>query len=333
LKIVVFGEDSRVGALVADQVVDVNRAFAQRLRTQGHENADETAADRTPADLKQFITVGQSAIDDAQEAIEFALTQRAGDGVIYQAGAVRLRAPWTGGRIACGGGNFAKHLLGMFGHLPGHENDTVESITKNARELPQWGFWKVPHEVGGPDDSLPFPSHSTYLDYEGEAAIVIAQRGKNIPAADIEKYVWGVTLLNDWSTRERRVGPNYAMSYNVPKNFDGSTSIGPCIVVGEQVDFQNLDIETKVNGDLRQSYSTSEMIFSFGEILEFLSRDFTFLPGDVISGGTNAGTAADKTPPGPDGTRAMDLFLKVGDTVEITSPKIGTLRNLIARAS
>ena len=92
-------------------------------------------------------------------------------------------------------------------------------------------------------------------------------------------------------------------------------------------DLQNVDCETRVNGQVRQHYNSSDMIFKFGEVLEFLSKDFTFVPGDIISGGTAVGTAADQTKPGPDGVKPKDLFLKKGDVVEVSSPQIGTIRN------
>jgi 2-keto-4-pentenoate hydratase/2-oxohepta-3-ene-1,7-dioic acid hydratase in catechol pathway len=108
--------------------------------------------------------------------------------------------------------------------------------------------------------------------------------------------------------------------------------MGPYIVVGD-VDPQNLDAETRVNGVVRQSYNTREMIWPFGEVLEYLSRDFTFVPGDVIAGGTSAGTAADKSRRGPDGKRPLDLFLKIGDIVEVSSSKIGSLSNQIVASA
>ena len=122
--------------------------------------------------------------------------------------------------------------------------------------------------------------------------------------------------------------PYRVVSYNLQKNFDGAVSMGPCITVGE-TDHQDVDAETRVNGVVRQSYSTKEMIWSFGEVLEYLSQDFSFVPGDVIAGGTSAGTAADKSRRGPDGKRPLDLFLKIGDTVEVSSSKIGALSNKI----
>jgi 2-keto-4-pentenoate hydratase/2-oxohepta-3-ene-1,7-dioic acid hydratase in catechol pathway len=161
-------------------------------------------------------------------------------------------------------------------------------------------------------------------------AIVIGKRGKNIPADRIDEYVWGVTLFHDWSIRDG--GPlNKPISYNLAKNFDGSASMGPCIVVGE-VDHRNVNVETRINGEVRQSYNTNEMIWPFGEVLEFLSRDFTFVPGDVIAGGTSAGTAADMSRRQTEGAKSPNLFLKIGDVAELSSPQIGRLSNRIVAA-
>jgi 2-keto-4-pentenoate hydratase/2-oxohepta-3-ene-1,7-dioic acid hydratase in catechol pathway len=90
-------------------------------------------------------------------------------------------------------------------------------------------------------------------------AIVIGKRGKNIPAQTIREYTCGVTLFHDWSIRDAG-GVDRVVSYNLQKNFDGAVSMGPCIVVGE-LDHQDIDTETRVNGVVRQSYNTSEMIW------------------------------------------------------------------------
>jgi 2-keto-4-pentenoate hydratase/2-oxohepta-3-ene-1,7-dioic acid hydratase in catechol pathway len=299
MKIVIFGEENRVGALNAGNVIDLNRVDP-----------------RIPPRLDAFIEGGKKILDLASAAV----SKAAGDAV-HKADAVKLKAPWPGKRLAMVGGNYADHLAGM-------ERDLgLEEIYKNARAAGHWGFWKVPVEIPSPTDDVSFPRYAKYLDYEGEAAIVIGKRGKNIKASEIEDYVWGVTLVNDWSIRDPNSMPTgRRMSYNLAKNFDGSTSLGPCLVAGE-LDANNIDVETKVNGQLRQKFNSKDMIFKFAEVLEFLSRDFTFVPGDIISGGTAAGTAADKTRPGPDGTKSLDLFLKIGDLVEVYSPQIGKLAN------
>jgi acylpyruvate hydrolase len=87
---------------------------------------------------------------------------------------------------------------------------------------------------------------------------------------------------------------------------------------------------TLVNGEQRQRFNTRDMVFSFWEYIEYLSRDLTLYPGDIISGGTAAGTAADSSPRLADGQLAPERFLKPGDVVEIDSPAIGTLRAHIA---
>jgi acylpyruvate hydrolase len=100
-------------------------------------------------------------------------------------------------------------------------------------------------------------------------------------------------------------------------------------VVGE-VDPLDIDVETWVNGERRQRFNTGDMVFSYWEYIEYLSRDLTLYPGDIISGGTAAGTAADSSPRMADGQFAPDRFLKPGDVVEIRSPAIGTLQARIA---
>jgi 2-keto-4-pentenoate hydratase/2-oxohepta-3-ene-1,7-dioic acid hydratase in catechol pathway len=332
MKIVVFGPERRVGALVGERVIDLNRALATHLQKRGQAQAQEQAAARLPARLLSFIESGTAGLVEAQRMIDqFSPTQpeddRIGAKIVYNASEVELHAPWPERRIACVGGNYAAHLVGMWANRLGKTDVTIEQITAEARKGGQWGFWKVPAEVAGPNDRIPFPKHVTYFDYEGEVAIIIGKRGKNIAAENIRDYVWGVTLLHDWSIRDGG-GTDRMVSYNLQKNFDGAVSMGPCIVVGE-LDHQNVDAETRVNGVVRQSYNTGEMIWSFGEVLEYLSRDFTFVPGDVIAGGTSAGTAADKSRRGPDGKRPLDLFLKIGDTVEVSSSKIGALSNKI----
>ena len=336
MKIVVFGPEQRVGALEGDKVIDLNRAFASYLREKrGDLNAQDQAATRVPCGLESFIAAGRSAIDDAQRAVEYALAISGGRqaaAILCNIGEVKIHAPWPNRRVACVGGNYAAHLAGMWAGRPGVTGDLAQ-ITRMAKEEGQWGFWKVPDSVAGPEDEIPYPTRTKRFDYEGEVAIVIGKRGKNIRADEIDDYVWGVTLFHDWSIRDAAVsGPQgRPISYNLPKNFDGSASMGPCIVVGEH-DHRNIDVELRVNGEVRQRYNTKEMIWPFGEVLEYLSQDFTFVPGDVIAGGTSAGTAADMSRRKSEAAQAPNLFLKIGDVVELTSPQIGKLSNRIVSA-
>jgi 2-keto-4-pentenoate hydratase/2-oxohepta-3-ene-1,7-dioic acid hydratase in catechol pathway len=300
LKIVVFGADERVGAIDGEEIVDLNATDAS-----------------IPRDLAAFIAAGPAALDAAKRAIR-------ANGVRHATRAAKLHAPWAHKRIACAGGNYAAHAYGMAVNMLGIKGATPESVAKRVRDDGLWGFWKDLDEVAGPGDTIPFPQRATFFDYEGEVAIVIGKRGKNIPADRIADYIWGVTLAIDWSIRDADSAPQRPVNFNLMKNFDRSASVGPCIVVGE-FDPQRLDVETRVDGELRQTYNSKDMVFSFGELLAHLSRDFTFVPGDVILGGTGAGTAQDTTKTEADGSRPLDRFLHRGQVVEVSSPSIGAL--------
>jgi len=330
VRIVTFGPRRRVGVWVDEFVVDVNAAAELLLREDRDVDAAAHAARWAPAALADFIEAGEAAIAFADRAAD-----RARDGGIVEAvhrvPEAGLRAPWPGRRIACAGGNFADHLLGMLAGSPEHGDATLDSVTRTAREQGQWGFWKVPSEVAGPGDAIESPRRCRYFDYEGEVAIVIGRRGRDIAASDLREFVWGISLVNDWSIRDRSAGPRRPMSYNLGKNFDGCVSMGPCIVVGGG-DGSRVSVETRVNGEVRQSFDTSAMLFDFGEIIEFLSADLTFVPGDVICGGTGAGTAADSSPRDQSGDWTPNRFLSPGDVVEVVGEGIGTLVNEIVPA-
>ena len=329
MKIVVFGPEYKTGAWEGEKVIDLNRAYVSYLRERhGDANAQERADTRVPSQLEPFIAGGQATIEDAQRAIEHA-RENAAEAIVYNARDVKISAPWPGRRIACVGGNYAAHLAGMWAGRPGVTGD-LDQITRMAREEGQWGFWKNPDTVAGPGDGIPYPQRTKRFDYEGEVAIVIGKRGKNIRADHIDEYVWGITLFHDWSIRDGgSSGPQgRPISYNLAKNFDGCASMGPCIVVGE-LDHRNIDVETRINGEVRQSYNTTEMIWPFGEVLEYLSQDLTFVPGDIIAGGTSAGTAADMSRRQSEAAKSSNLFLKIGDVVELSSPQIGKLTNRI----
>lgn len=327
MKVVVFGGEKRVGVRDQDRVVDVNEAHAALSAARG------VAADaRCPAGLGAFIEAGPPALAAAAAAVSYA--REAGPDARGPHGRpvsvadqdAGLHAPWAGRRIACVGGNFADHVARMSAGRPDVDEAAIKAAHEAQRAAPPWGFWKITDHVAGPGEAIGIPRRADYFDFEGEVAVVIGRRGKDISARDAGPYIWGITLVNDWSIRGN-LGPPRAMSFNLPKNFDGSVSMGPCIAVGgpEPLDPDAIDVTVSVNGTERQRFSTRAMIWSFAEVIELLSRDLTLVPGDVICGGTASGTAADSTPRGPGGTFPPELFTKPGDAVEITSPQIGTL--------
>jgi 2-keto-4-pentenoate hydratase/2-oxohepta-3-ene-1,7-dioic acid hydratase in catechol pathway len=339
LRIVLFGPESRTGAWVDDLVVDLH-----------------AASERVPSDLAALIEAGDAGIDAAREAVEQALT-RGDEGVTRPLVSTVLRPPAVfRPRIACAANNFAQHTIGSVARRSGaftaHASGALEAVgmqggidlaadalierTRASGRIR--GFWKDFAVPAGPDDDVPYPTGAGLLDYEGEAAVVVGCRAKAIPAERAHEVFWGVTLHNDLSIRplhaERGDG---SVPFNLSKNFERSASVGPAILVGA-VAPDDLVVRTHVNGELRQEYHTGDMIFSFGELVELLSRNIVLLPGDMISGGSGAGTALDSSALREGGTVWPDdlersRFLSVGDVVEVSSPGIGPLRNRIVASA
>jgi 2-keto-4-pentenoate hydratase/2-oxohepta-3-ene-1,7-dioic acid hydratase in catechol pathway len=326
MKLVVYGLGKRVGALKDNSIIDLSAAYAKYLHeAKGETRAEELAAALVPSDLAKLIEGGRHALDEAYKAIEYlanAKDQNAVSGakLVHAANAVKIHAPRPSGtRMACAGSNFTSH----------RERMTVRS-GREIRAPFIWGFWKVSDPIG-PDEDMIYPTRCDRLDYEGELAIILGKGGKDLKPHQLKDFVWGVTLFCDWSIRSPRepLGP---MNFAAPKNFDTSYSLGPCIAIDE-ADCTNVDIETFVNGERRQAHNTKEMTFSFGQYLEYLSRDLTLKPGDLICSGTGEGTAADSSPTNADGSQPPDKFLKIGDKVEIKSPQVGSLKaTIVAKA-
>jgi 2-keto-4-pentenoate hydratase/2-oxohepta-3-ene-1,7-dioic acid hydratase in catechol pathway len=349
LRIVVFGPRARVGAWVGDEIVDLNLAYAATLGPgAGREHVRRLAADRVPASLAGLIERGAEGLDHARSAVDHALhgAGRNDDGGAsrFPVPAVRLLPPAVPRpRIGCAAGNYAEHTLGSAARKGAGESralaglitpgdgaglPTAAELTERTRErgVPR-GFWKDFALPSGPGDGVPYPARANLFDYEGEVAVVIGSRAKDVPAGRGGDHIWGVTLLNDWSIRG--TSQKDSLSFNLSKNFDSAASIGPCIVVGD-IDPADLVVETRVNGDLRQHYHSGDMIFTHAQFVEYLSRDFTLLPGDMISGGSGPGSATDAAKGDPPDT---SLFLKVGDLVEVSSEPIGILSNrIVAKA-
>ncbi|HPD61506.1 MAG TPA: fumarylacetoacetate hydrolase family protein [Thermodesulfobacteriota bacterium] len=147
-------------------------------------------------------------------------------------------------------------------------------------------------------------------DYEAELAFIIKNRCKNIPKAKALDYIFGFTCVNDVS--QRNIQRMDTSGWFRAKSLDTFGPIGPCVVLTNDIgNVRNLSIECRLNGMVVQKSNTKNMIFSIEEILSFISKNFTLMPGDIVMTGTPSGV-------GP---------LKHGDVVEVEIEKIGILRN------
>ena len=170
----------------------------------------------------------------------------------------------------------------------------------------------------GDSIELPDSATSVQIDYEGELAIVIGKRAKNVPIESVSEHILGYTIANDVTARDwQRSGAGG--QWVRAKNFDTFCPLGPSIVTADSLNLNNgLRIRTWLNKTLRQEDTTTSMLFTIEDIVAHLSNSNTLLPGTVILTGTPAGTGKQQDPP---------IYLKSGDTITIEIGGIGFLKN------
>jgi 2-keto-4-pentenoate hydratase/2-oxohepta-3-ene-1,7-dioic acid hydratase in catechol pathway len=169
-------------------------------------------------------------------------------------------------------------------------------------------FMKPPTTVIGSGDAIIFPAQTKELHYEGELAVIIKEKTKDVSKDDARRFIAGYTCANDVTARDlQRLDGQWTRS----KSFDTFCPLGPRIV--SDVDPKHLSIVTRVNGTVKQNSNTNDMIFDVFELVAFVSKIMTLLPGDVILTGT------------PPGVGAME----VGDVVEVEIEGIGVLKNTV----
>jgi 2-keto-4-pentenoate hydratase/2-oxohepta-3-ene-1,7-dioic acid hydratase in catechol pathway len=342
LKLAVYGPQGRLGLVIGDRVVDLQKATSVYLSEHGggsHSNDEAEAL--VGHTFTSFVEGGDGALKTARRVQAFVrsdlegLRGERGEKIAFRIGGARLKAPVTESsrfKIMCIGANFADHFVGLSKNSPGSMGKerkvlTLEEAKAQALSNPPWGFYKMGSSVSNPGEDVQYPARTRLLDYEGEVALIIGKRGKDIERADLLDYVFGYTLFNDFSLRDNL--DKGFMNFARIKNFEGSGALGPVVALKDEVpDPQDIDFSASVNGEVRQSGNTRDMIRGFGEWIEFLSADNVLNPGDIIVSGTCAGTAADSSKRDKDGNFLPGRFLKLGDIVEVSSKRIGaTLRN------
>ena len=178
-------------------------------------------------------------------------------------------------------------------------------------------FTKAPTSIATDKQTLSVHADVTsQLDYEGELAVVIAKKGKNIPKNLAYDYVFGYTIANDITARDLQTKHK---QFFLGKSLDGACPMGPYLVTKDEIpNPQNLTVVTKVNDEVRQNGSTSDMMHSVEDIIVEISSLVTLEPGDVILTGTPAGVGKGMNPP---------QYIKAGDVVKVSIEGIGTLVN------
>jgi 2-keto-4-pentenoate hydratase/2-oxohepta-3-ene-1,7-dioic acid hydratase in catechol pathway len=181
-------------------------------------------------------------------------------------------------------------------------------------------FMKALTSIAGPDDDVALPEGSEAGDWEIELGFVIGTQAKNVPLADALSHVAGYCLANDVSERDWQIKRNG--QWGKGKSFDGFGPLGPWLVTRDELpDPQNIPLELSVNGEVRQRSSTADMIFPVAEIVSYLSRFMTLLPGDVVITGTPQGVGL--------GMKPVPQFLRRGDVMTLRAGPLGTQRQRV----
>jgi 2-keto-4-pentenoate hydratase/2-oxohepta-3-ene-1,7-dioic acid hydratase in catechol pathway len=218
---------------------------------------------------------------------------------------LRLLPPTvTAGKIVCLGLNYVSHATEV-GVVQKPDYPTV--------------FFRANTSLIGAQDPIVRPRISQALDFEGEMVAFIGKTGRHIPLDDALSHVAGYAVFNDVSIRDYQMRTS---QWTVGKNFDDTGPFGPEFVSADELPegATGLNIQTRLNGEVMQNASTSDMIFGVAETIHLLSQCFTLEVGDILVMGT---------PSGVGNAREPKLFMKPGDVCEVEIEKIGLIRNAI----
>lgn len=209
---------------------------------------------------------------------------------------VSIVAPANPSKIVCVGRNYAEHAAELGNEVP---------------KSPLL-FLKAPSSIIGPGKSIVIPPQSDQVEHEGELAVVIGKRAKNIPDdEDPLTYVLGYSCLNDVTARDIQRAD---VQFTRGKSFDTFCPIGP--IIETELDVSDVRVTTTVNGEVRQDGRTSQMVFPIPYLVRYISQQMTLMPGDIIATGTPSGVSK----------------MNPGDICEVTVEGIGTLRNKVEAA-
>ena len=256
-----------------------------------------------PSSMVSLIAAGPQALVQAQRCATSESTLSVNDVRLYAPIPVLTR------NIYAVGWNYLEHF---------RESITARAAKAKLPEHPVF-FTKDTHTVNGPFDPIPYnPAISRMIDWEGELAVIIGKRGVNVSEADAMNYVFGYSVINDTTARDMQV--DHGGQWFKGKSLDGHGPIGPWIIPAADIDYNDLNLTTRVNGVVKQHINTRQMYFKIPRLIAELSFGLTLEPGDIIATGTPSGIGAGRTPP---------EYLKPGDIMETEIDRIGTIRNEI----
>ena len=305
-----MGRQRRLGAVLPAGILDLNFACAAHVQSQ------KLADALLPGNMREFLEGESRAMDAAREAIAF--FERDGvrrgsndETLLYAPGEVRLLA-------ALPNPASVRDFYAFEAHVKRGFEKRGEPMPAEWYQIPVY-YRSGHHNIIGTGQDVIWPSFSEKFDYELELAAVIGRQGSNIPASQAADYIAGFTVMNDFSARDIqrqemkvRLGP--------AKGKEWSTALGPYLVTPNEIgDPYNLRMTARINGELWSEGNSASMYWKFEQMIEFLAKDDTIYPGDVVGSGT-VGTGCGLE---------LDRWVKRGDLMELEIEKIGVLRNRV----
>ena len=259
-----------------------------------------------PKDMINFIKLGSTGLDIANDVIENQKNVHAIDDVI-------LKAPIDKpNKILAVGLNYKKHIDEAKELKDHHSNDVqLQDQFPNI-------FNKQNSSVNDPFGDVHRPNASDWLDYEGELGFIIGKECRHVSYENAKNCIYGYTVVNDFSIRDWQFrGPPHTMTMG--KSWDTHCPFGPYIVTSDEIDDpHNLALKTFVNDEERQNTNTNLMIYDCYTLIEYLTTAFTLEPGDLIPTGTPEGSAV-----------TTQNWLKPGDKVKVEIEGLGYIENNI----
>jgi 2-keto-4-pentenoate hydratase/2-oxohepta-3-ene-1,7-dioic acid hydratase in catechol pathway len=311
----VMGRIPRLGAVTPGGIVDLNFACAAYLAGRSEMRCYEIAGALVPANMRQYLEGGALSASMARRVARFVADGQicgpAGEVLVHAPGDVRLLAPLPNPPSLRDFYAFEQHVKTGF-------EKRGEPMPREWYEIPVY-YKGGHHSIIGTDHDVVWPSFTEKFDYELELAAIIGKKGRNVPASRAREYIAGYTVMNDFSARDIqrkemkvRLGP--------AKGKDWATALGPWLVTTDEIgDPYKLQMTARVNGEPWSSGNSGSIHWTFEEMIEFLSKDDTIYPGDVIGSGT-VGTGCGLE---------LNRWVKRGDVMELEIEKIGVLRNRV----
>ena len=326
MKLATFARDGaqRIGLVHASDTAVFDLALAAQR------NGSEVEPFRSMLDL---IDAGDRAFDDARALFDSHGDERS---FSHSLADVELLAPLPVPRQMRDAMSFPLHILqgvrGSVLQLAREAGDTREVARLEAEplgELPavyrERPIYYITNRfsVAGPGAVVQWPRYSRLMDYELELGCITKGRASNISAANAREHIFGFTIYNDFSARDaQRIEMQGRLGPAKGKSFDGGNVLGPWIVTPDEIGSPyGLRMSVRVNGELRCNTTSEGMLHSFEEIIAYVSRDETLMPGEFIGSGTVGNGCGLET----------GRFLEDGDAVELEIEKIGKLVNVVRR--